>query len=212
MRIILMLIAIATAGASQAATVFKCTDARGAISFQDHACAASAKQQTIAMPDPPPPEAPAPPVPAPPEAPLAGSDASPPPMPRIAPPSFYLCTRYDGTRYVSDTGEGGSALVPLGVLGVPNRSLADAYNPTNGIGVSAPGLRPIPHVPAGSVPFGGMSTWIDDECHAAAPREACTYLKQSLDDVRYKLGKAFSDTTPGLKRQEADILERMRGC
>ena len=35
---------------------------------------------------------------------------------------------------------------------------------------------------------------------------------QSLDDVRYKLTKAFSDTTPELKRQEADILERMRGC
>ncbi len=92
---------------------------------------------------------------------------------RVAsPPDFYLCTRYDGTRYISDTGEGGSALVPLGVLGVPGRSLADAYSPQNSIGVSAPGLRQIPRVPAGSVPFGGMSTWIYDECHAAGPRRS----------------------------------------
>jgi hypothetical protein len=140
------------------------------------------------------------------------AQAEPPPAPTIPPPSFYLCTRYDGTRYISDTGKGGSALAPLGVLGVPGRSLADAYGGPNGIGVSAPGLRTIPHQPAGSVPFGGMSTWIDDACHKAAPREACGYLRESLDDVRYKLTKAFSDTTPELKRQEADILERMRGC
>jgi len=57
-----------------------------------------------------------------------------------------------------------------------------------------------------------MSTWVDDECHDAAPREACDYLRNALNDVRYKLTKAFSDTTPELKRQEADILERMRGC
>jgi len=62
------------------------------------------------------------------------------------------------------------------------------------------------------VPFGGMSTWVDDECHDASPQEACTYLRNALKDVRYKLTKAFSDTTPELKRQEADILERMRGC
>jgi hypothetical protein len=212
MRIVLALIAIAAAGTVQATTGYKCVDARGAVSFQDRPCATSAKQQTITLPDPPPPAPPlvetvADTTQAPPD-----DLAQPPPVPLIPPPSFFLCTRYDGTRYISDTGEGGSALVPLGVLGVPGRSLADAYSPQHSIGVSAPGLRQIPHVPAGSTPFGGMSTWIDDECHEAPPREACTYLRQSLDDVRYKLTKAFSDTTPELKRQEQDILERMRGC
>jgi hypothetical protein len=130
----------------------------------------------------------------------------------IPPPSFYLCTRYDGSRYISDTGEGGSALVPLGVLGIPNRSLADAYGGRNGIGVSAPGLRTIPHVPAAKVPFGGMDTWIDDECHVAAPREACAYLRGELDEVASKLRRAFSDTEAQLKDQQAQLRERMRGC
>jgi hypothetical protein len=210
------LIAFACSPALHAATVYKCVGAKGAIAFQDHPCTSSARQTTLHLPD----EAPAPP-PAPAieepqfeteaEAPIAQAPVAPQPPANPA-PDFYLCTRYDGTRYMSDTGEGGSALVPLGVLGVPGRSLADAYSPQNSIGVSAPGLRQIPRVPAGSVPFGGMSTWIYDECHQAAPREACTYLRQSLDDVRYKLTKAFSDTTPELKRQETDILARMRGC
>jgi len=212
MRIAFALIALAAAAPLHAATVYKCTDAKGAVSFQDRPCAPTTRQQTIAMPDPPlpPPEAVAP---SPAEAAAPSADIEPPqPAPMHAPPSFFLCTRYDGTRYISDTGEGGSALVPLGVLGVPGRSLSDAYSPQHSIGVSAPGLRQIPHVPAASVPFGGMSAWVDDECHAAPPREACAYLHNALDDVRYKLTKAFSDTTPALKRQEADILERLRGC
>lgn len=212
LRALAFLFALTSAGALPAATVYKCVDAKGAVSFQDRPCAANARQQTIALPDPPPPpSSPVEPLAQDPIAPVAELEP-PPQIPTIPPPQFFLCTRYDGTRYISDTGEGGSALVPLGVLGVPGRSLADAYSPQNSIGVSAPGLRQIPHLPARSVPFGGMSTWIDDECHDASPREACAYLRQSLDDVRYKLTKAFSDTTPELKRQEADILERMRGC
>ncbi|HEX5123757.1 MAG TPA: DUF4124 domain-containing protein [Rhodanobacteraceae bacterium] len=212
-RTLAFLLALTSAGALHATTVYKCTDAKGAVSFQDRPCGASTRQQTIAMPDPPPP--PPPPVappPAEPVEPVTELEPPPPLPPTIPPPQFYLCTRYDGTRYISDTGDGGSALVPLGVLGVPGRSLADAYSPQNSIGVSAPGLRQIPSVPARSVPFGGMSTWVDDECHDASPQEACTYLRNALKDVRYKLTKSFSDTTPELKRQEADILERMRGC
>ncbi|HKE46544.1 MAG TPA: DUF4124 domain-containing protein [Rhodanobacteraceae bacterium] len=196
-----------------AATAYKCIDARGAVTFQDKPCPAGAKQSSMTLPDPEP-VAPAPVASEPPPPPNPGPDPLPlpPPVVRDPPQQFYLCTRYDGTTYISDTGEGGSALVPLGVMGVPGRSLADAYGGRNGIGVSAPGLRQIPHVPAGSTPFGGMSTWIDDECHMASPQEACGYLRNALDDVEYKLRKAFSDTTPELKRQRADIQERMRGC
>jgi hypothetical protein len=212
-RALAFLLALTCAGTLHAATVYKCVDAKGAVSFQDRPCAANTRQQTIAMPDPPPPPPPPPVEPVAETPPPDIDDIAPPqPIPATPPPQFYLCTRYDGTRYISDTGEGGSALVPLGVLGVPGRDLADAYSPQNSIGVSAPGLRQIPHVPMRSVPFGGMSTWVDDECHDASPREACGYLRNALNDVRYKLTKAFSDTTPELKRQEADILERMRGC
>ena len=113
---------------------------------------------------------------------------------------------------MSETGQGGSALVPLGMLGVPGRSLSDAYGGPNGIGVSAPGLRKIPSVPAASVPFGGMDTWVDDVCHRASPREACAYLREQRDDVISKLRRAFSDTEADLERQQADIERRLRGC
>lgn len=210
MRTIAMLIGFAAVGVLHAATAYKCVDARGAIAFQDHPCESNVRQSRLTLPDDP----------SPPPAPIVDQETvsanapsiDPTPIARIAPPSFYLCTRYDGSRYISDTGQGGSALVPLGVLGVPVRSLADAYGGTNGIGVSAPGLRTIPHVPAASVPFGGMDTWIDDECHAASPREACAYLRRSLDDVDDKLRRAFSDMEADLKRQRADIEQRMRGC
>ncbi len=214
-RIVLFLTTLAAGHALHAATVYKCIDAKGAIAFQDHPCTAGTRQTTLHLPD----ASPVSPAPvndasdtgvAP--APASAQIPSPPTLPGEPPPSFYLCTRYDGSRYISDTGESGSALVPLGVLGVPNRSLADAYGGRNGIGVSAPGLRTIPHVPAGKVPFGGMDTWIDDECHVAAPREACAYLRGELDEVASKLRRAFSDTEAQLKEQQAQLRERMRGC
>ena len=215
MRHVLLLAFVAFAPfAASAATAYKCVDAKGAISFQDRPCRAGAKEQQILLHEFTPPSAPAAP-PAQPEPDYAYDApdiAPPPPPPRIAPPKFYLCTRYDGSRYMSDTGEGGSALVPLGVLGVPGRSLADAYGGPNGIGVSAPGLRTIPHQPAASVPFGGMSTWVDDECHAAAPAEACAYLRNALDDVDSKLRRAFSDTEKQLQQERADLQQRLRGC
>ncbi len=198
---------------AQAATAYKCGDAKGAITFQDRPCRAGTKEQQIRLQEfAPPPEPPA--APAEPDYAYDAPDVAPPPPPppRIDPPMFYLCTRYDGSRYMSDTGQPGSALVPLGVLGIPGRSLAEAYGGPNGIGVSAPGLRTIPHVPAGHAPFGGMSTWIDDECHAAAPVEACTYLRNSLDDVDSKLRRAFSDTQAQLQQQQADLQQRLRGC
>ena len=212
--LLLVPVGLVPMSALHATTAYKCVDARGAISFQDRPCARGSTQQTIALPDSPAPASAAAPAPPPPDAPPA--DAAPPlastAAPAIPPPDFYLCTRYNGQRYISEDGRGGSALVPLGVMGVPGRSLADAYGGPNGIGVSAPGLRTIPHMPAGSTPFASMSTWVDDECHKASPQEACAYLRGSLDDVRYKLTKAFSDTTPALKRQEADLVERLRGC
>ena len=209
----LVWIALAPIAAS-AATAYKCVDAKGAITFQDQPCRAGTKEQRIPLREfAPPPETPATPAEPPPEYAYDAPDlAPPPPLPRLAPPKFYLCTRYDGSRYMSDTGEPGSALVPLGVLGVPGRSLADAYGGPNGIGVSAPGLRAIPHQPAASFPFGGMSTWVDDECHPAAPAEACAYLRSSLDDVTSKLRRAFSDTQAQLQQQQADLQQRLRGC
>jgi hypothetical protein len=217
LRAVLLVIAFAMGGVAHAATAYKCIDARGAISFQDQPCRTGQKQHSIRLPDSAPPaettaEAPPPPPAAlPPPQPVPPTPA-PPPTPQIPVPAFYLCTRADGSTYMSEDGQGSSMAVPLGIMGIPNRSLADAYSGPNSIGVSAPGLRKIPNVPAGAVPFGGMYTWIYDECHFAQPREACSYLRTQLDDVGVKLRRAFSDEAPQLEQQQATLRERMRGC
>jgi hypothetical protein len=216
LRAALLVTALAIGGIAHAATAYKCVDARGAISFQDQPCRTGQKQQSIRLPDSPPPAetiaaAAPPPTAVPPPQPVPPTPA-PPPTPQIPPPAFYLCARADGSTYMSDDGQGSSMAVPLGVMGIPGRSLADAYSGPNSIGVSAPGLRKIPHVPAGSVPFGGMYTWVYDECHFAQPNEACSYLRTQLDDVSAKLRRAFSDEAPQLEQQQTAIRDRMRGC
>jgi hypothetical protein len=203
-----------SAHSASAATAYKCVGPRGAISFQDHPCRSGDKQDAIALPDSgpsstaPPPDA----AVADAAAPDADPPVQPPAPPPIPPPAFYLCTRQDGSRYISDTGQRNSTAVPLGVRGVPDRSLADAYSGPDGIGVSAPGLRKIPHVPASKAPLAGAYEWVDDECHFAAPREACKYLQGELDDVSAKLRRAFSDTEAQLKQQQNALAQRMRGC
>ncbi|GAA0724973.1 hypothetical protein GCM10009105_38060 [Dokdonella soli] len=138
--------------------------------------------------------------------------SSAPQAPLVSPPSFFLCTRYDGSRYLSDDGIGSRSAVPYGMLGGSGQSLAQAYGGPNGIGVSAPGLRTIPDIPAAQAPLAGAYVWVDDECHHADPQEACAYLRSRIDDVEHKLKRAFSDTEAQLKDERTALRERMRGC
>jgi hypothetical protein len=210
----LVLVAVcATAGHACAATAYKCIGADGALGFQDHPCAAGARQQQVQLSDdvPPPPVEDAPDI-ADPVVDARPAPAPPDPPPRIPAPSFFLCTRYDGSTYLSETGIPNRVAVPYGVLSDLDSSLADAYGGRNGIGVSAPGLRTPPSIPASRAPFAGAYVWVDDRCHHAAPREACTYLRAQLDDVRSKLLHAFSDTEAQLQQQESDLRERLHGC
>lgn len=198
-----------------AADAYRCTAADGSVAFQDHACAPSEKERRLQLPQY------AAPVPAPDDADSApeAAPSSPPsvasatPVPsRTPPPDFFLCVRYDGSRYLSETGIGSSSAVPYGMLGDSGRGLAQAYGGRNGIGVSAPGLRTIPNVPASQAPIAGAYVWIDDQCHHAGPDEACAYLGKELDRVQDTLKRAFSDTEPQLKQQADTLRARMRGC
>jgi hypothetical protein len=199
--------------AVSAAPAFKCTAADGSVAFQDRPCERGARQQRLQLPEYAPPaltadgaaaeDAPAP----------APADVtSSPPVPREPPPSFFLCTRYDGSRYSSDSGVGDRYAVPYGMLGGSGRSLAQNYGGRDGIGVSAPGLREIPTLPAAEAPLASAYVEVEDECHRASPQEACSYLRAELDGVRDKLKRAFSDTQAGLQRQERQLRERLRGC
>ena len=198
---------------AHASSVYRCAGVDGAPAYQDQPCRSGEKQVVVPLRE---------------ASPAAFIKASPPPsddalaaddmasatapVAHIAPPSFFLCARYDGSRYLSDDGIGGRNAVPLGMLGVPERSLAQAYGGRNGIGVSAPGLRPIPQIPFAQAPLAGSYVWIDDECHHAQTAEACAYLRSELDTLESKLRRAFSDTAPALKTQAQDVRERLRGC
>lgn len=207
---ILALILLLATPAASATEAFKCTAADGSISFQDRPCGDSTRERQFRLPEYAPPPA---------AMDDASIDATPPPAenpvpsasaaPREPPPSFFLCTRYDGSRYLNDTGIGSSRWVPLDLIH-SNRDLASAYGGPNGIGVSAPGLGEPPHVASA---FGGISyvRW-DDQCHHAAPQEACAWLRDELDRVRGQLRRAFSDTEAQLKQQERELRERRRGC
>ena len=196
-----------------AASVFRCTAADGSVAFQDRPCAAGERQQAVVLaPLPPPPPAtaditPAPadePPPAPP-APVATPAAEPPPR-------FDLCTRHDGSRYASRDGTGGYSLVPFGMLAGSGQDLAQAYGGRNGIGVSAPGLRQPPSIPAREAPLAGAYVRIEDECHPASPAEACSWLRSRLDDVEKRLRRAFSDTAPALEQERTTLRTELRGC
>lgn len=193
-----------------AGEAFKCTAADGSVSFQDRPCRDASRQQRLHLPEyaPSPPPADdvaveAKPADSPPTTPTT------PAVPREPPPSFFLCTRYDGSRYASDTGIGSTSWLPADLIH-SNRDLASAYAGPNGVGVSAPGLREPPRVTSA---FGGISyvRW-DDACHRASAPEACAYLRTELDGVRDKLKRAFSDTQAELEQQERQLRERLRGC
>jgi hypothetical protein len=214
MRFSLLLPMILFALHAQAADVYKCTAADGSIGFQDHPCGAGTRQQRLQLQDPsPPPSPPATPAtdavpPTPAAAPPAAAPA-PPPAPAA---DVYLCLRYDGTRYLSDSGVGARHWVPYAMLGGSGMSLAEAYGGRDGIGVSAPGLRQPPNLPAAQNPIAGAYVWVEDECRLTTPQQACAFLQSELERVQSRLRRAFSDTEADLKREAQSLRERMRGC
>lgn len=197
-------------GSAESAAVYECVGTAGSPSFQDLPCDAGQTQRVVRLPAAPPA-----PVPAQADALVPDSTAAAEPVfvaPTIRAPDFFLCTRHDGSKYESDDGRHGSSAVPVSMLGLPDGDLAQAYGGRTGIGVSAPGVRPIPQIPAAKVPFAGGYVWVDDVCHHASAQEACTYLRSELDTVQDQLKRAFSDTEAQLKQQQDTLRERMRGC
>lgn len=96
--------------------IYRCTDAQGRLSLRDTPCTAGERQQTVSMlrpVDPPPrPAEPAPP-------PMARAPDAPRTqvvVMRDAQP-MYDCVRPDGSRYVSDNGDGNPRMMPIVDLG-----------------------------------------------------------------------------------------------
>ncbi|ALN60196.1 hypothetical protein GLE_4855 [Lysobacter enzymogenes] len=98
--------------------IYRCTDARGQLSLRDTPCAGGERQQTVSMVRPvdPPPR---PTAPAPASAPVAARAPAPATQVVVlrAPQPMYDCVRPDGSRYVSDNGDGNPRMMPLVDLG-----------------------------------------------------------------------------------------------
>jgi hypothetical protein len=201
--IALVLIAVLVSTAVHAASAYQCTRADGSVSFQDQPCTGAAKQQRLSLPGDPyvspgaadeqnvEPDAPV-------TTNLPARVAAP--APRTPPPSFFLCSRYDGTRYISQTGKGGGAAVPFGVL-----EDAQAFGPAH----AAPGGPQISRTAAATA---GTYVWVDDRCHRAGPQEACAYLQSQLDDLLARIRSVSMDAEAPLKQQADELRERMHGC
>ena len=172
------LVLLATAAPAAEITVYRCTDADGAVSLQDKPCAATQTQERRALraPDDPPASAQSSPSPSTRDIdarPGAESDRTTTPALRArrAPAPLYVCERHDGTSYESSTGVGERRWVPLWALGADPRAPADALDPAT-IGRTSPLRRTARDgEPALQVSAATLGTWVEDRCVALSPAQ-----------------------------------------
>ncbi len=198
---------------AHAREVYKCTTPRGDVAYQDQPCVDSS-QTTLRVADQPA-VAPAP-APAADAAPAVEPPKAPPPEPR-APrkplPALWLCTNAeDGSHYASLNVFPAPRLVPLGSLGYPEKSLAEAYRAGANV-MSAPELSkpPIDRSPGASVALG--YTQVQDACAQASTDQTCAYLHQQYDQTSDKLRHArFKDEQAQLQPQVDALDDDLGGC
>lgn len=199
---------------AHALEVYKCTNAQGDVAYQDKPCARSDSEVTMRLSD----EAPAPPPEAAPAA-EAPPPTPPPPTPepkrpsRPLPPLWLCANAEDGSRYISRNGTPPPRLVPLGVLGYPPKTLAEAYPPGGSNRMSAPEMSktPIDSSPRGLA--GAGYTQVQDECVRLTPEQTCAALRQEYDQLSDKLSHArFKDEQAKLGADVDSVEKDLRGC
>jgi hypothetical protein len=208
-RFLLAIACCVGAAALEAADVYKCTDAHGDVAYQDRPCPADASQTQLHLRAPPP-AAPLPVAAAP--APRAETPPTPPP-PRAPLPDLWWCQNAeDGSTYFSETGNPPVRYVPLGTLGYPGKSLAEAYGPGGDSGISAPGVNKIPISTSPRDAIATQLTAVQDACRPAAPAQICGYLRQQYDETEHKLKRAFKDERAVLEPQAQRLAAQLDNC
>lgn len=210
-----VLVIFAFCGDAAGTTIHRCVGDDGIVRFQDQPCQRGEDSRRIELLDAPPPMSlpdrhetkPGPSVEA----------ASPLIVPAPATetdPDLHatLCTREDGSRYLSETGSGEQRAVPLGVLGIPEDSLAGAYGGRNGIGVSAPGLRAVPIDRTRGSRIGALYTWVEDPCVRIDALQLCEFLDARIADAERRLRFAFSDTRAKVGSELQSLRLRATEC
>ena len=209
-----VLISVLQGDPARAMSVYRCLGSDGVVKFQDKPCQRDEPGQRIELRDShPPPVANADePDLDPAFAPEPADAAAPFEIPVRPEPAATLCTRDDGSHYLSESGRGERHAVPLGVLGIPGQSLADAYGGSNGIGVSAPGLRAVPSDHSRSGRLGALTTWVEDPCMRIDGPTLCAFLAERIADAERRLRLAFSDTRAQVRSELESLRQRAGRC
>jgi hypothetical protein len=212
-RFVLLLALCALAGA-HAREVYKCTTPHG-VAYQDKPCAESASETVLDIAEPPPPPPPT-------AAPLA--EAAPPPQPEVPvplepprpakmPPPLWFCINADdGSHFASLYAPPPPRSVPLGILGYPGKSLAQAYKAGANV-MSAPELNkpPIDNSPGSAM--ASQYTDLQDECVQATIDQTCAYLHQEYDKANDKLLRARFKSDQAAAQSDLDRLQGdLGGC
>lgn len=199
-------------------TIYRCTNASGALTLRDSPCLKGEKQdvRTMQRPRDPAPVArsvttsPVPPTPA---APVSNTTVQ---VVYLTPPRpMYECVTPDGGTYTSDNGEGNLRWVPYWSTGNPafsgndytsSASVSGNVSIGNGTlsfqsGDPRPPRPPRPgHGGAGYAPGG---VWIRDTCHALPQAEVCA----RLSDRRYEILRRYGNAMPS-ERRTLDLEQR----
>lgn len=156
----------------EAATIYKCRQAGGVLSYQDQPCPGRQVGVIHTAATATPARAPAAPK-------AEGAAASEKPRPvttaRAPRPSF-KCTRPDGSVYFTGDAR-------------PQRTLANVQ-----AGAAVVALPGAPAAPPGKV-------WVQDQCAAATRSESCQYYQQQIQTVETRKQSASGDTLRQLTRE-----------
>lgn len=211
--LVVILCTLCVTGA-HALEVYKCTNAQGDVAYQDKPCARNDSEVTLRLADEPP---------APPEAaPAVETPALPPPPPPPATverpprplPALWVCANAeDGSRYISRNGSPPPRLVPLGMLGYPPKTLAEAYPPGASNRMSAPEMSKVPIDTSARGSIGAGYTQVQDECVRLSPEQTCEALRQQYDQFSDQLNRArFKDEQAKLGAEVDSVEKELSGC
>jgi hypothetical protein len=202
-------------------TIYRCTNANGALALRDSPCLKGEKQDVRTMQRPRDPAPVASPVAAPP-APVAPVSNTSVQVVYVTPPRpMYECVTPDGETYTSDNGEGNLRWVPYWSTGNPvlprndytsSASVSGNVSIGNGTlsfqsGDPRPPRPPRPgHGGAGYAPGG---VWIRDTCHALPQAEVCARLSDRRYEILRRYGSAMASERRTLDLEQRDIDARI---
>lgn len=198
------------------AQVYECTAADGARGYQDQPCKPGQRQRVIDLPGHASPVEHVPSASAPPPSAASAAadttDALPVPVatpPGTPLPVLYTCVgAVNGEHYLARAPRL-PYLVPLGVLGYPPQSLAQAYGGVRGAGASAPELA---HPRAGGPRIATGMTEVQDVCLPATHAQVCSFVQKEYAENHRKLRMAMPHEAPPLAARERKLTAQLANC